>query len=75
MWILHGSYLDAEDGELQLHGRRPLTHYRRLLAVSAAVNETTPLLASNSSTDGGKIVHYSKDDEVQRYHYWYEFSV
>lgn len=64
VWILHGSYLDAEDKGLQPHGRRPLAHYRRLLAVSAAVDSTTPLLAPNSSTDDGKVVHYSKDDEV-----------
>ena len=55
LWILHGSYMDAQD-ELPEH-RRPLAHYRRLLAVSTAVNDTTPVLASTGSNTSDRKVN------------------
>lgn len=53
LWILHGSYMDAQD-EQDAH-RRPLAHYRRLLAVSTAVNDTTPVFAPSSNTSDVKV--------------------
>lgn len=53
LWILHGSYMDAQD-EQEGH-RRPLAHYRRLLAVSTAVNDTTPVLPPSSNTSDVKV--------------------
>ena len=54
MWILHGSYMDAQD-EPHEH-RRPLAHYRRLLAVSTAVNDTTPVFASTGGNTSDRKV-------------------
>ena len=53
LWILHGSYMDAQD-EQDGH-RRPLAHYRRLLAVSTAVNDTSPVFAPSSNTSDVKV--------------------